>query len=249
MARHCAPGDNNPPSYPLWTGNNRCEADDYYLGRDKLRLARLYAVITIVFCAIGCGGGSGSSDRSSEVSVISTKSSPGDLTIPLGDKITWINDTSSVIKIVSGTLSKVASPTSRDVCCLAGGSFSPDSFDADFGDTIVWQNMDTENSIIVEVLNSSNKVIKSLSIEPLMTGSYSGFPRAGQYTYHIYGSAESGSLTLYGVPTPDGKFESMYLAEGKKHSAYLFQSGFQSYYIVKQNSADTSCITAQINVL
>lgn len=223
-----------------------------YLGGEKLRIARVcaaIAVIAILLCANGCGGGSDSSGRSSDVDLISTKSSPGDLSIPQGNKVVWTNDTSSVIKIVSGTLEKVSSPSTREVSCIPGGTFSPDSFDADFGDTIVWRNMDTKNSIVVEVLDASSKVIKSLAIEPSMTGSYSGFSRAGKYTYRIAKSTTSGSVTLYGVPNPDGKFESMFLSAGKKYSTYLFQSGVQSYYIVKQNSADTSCVTAQINVL
>ncbi|MCE5323500.1 hypothetical protein LLG46_09340 [bacterium] len=215
-------------------------------------MVRLYNVMAAFVCIlgmVGCGGGSGSSIRNSEIDVASTRSSPADTSVSQGNKVVWVNNTSSTIKIVSGTLEPVRHPTTRDISCLVGGTFSPDSLDADFGDTIVWRNMDTENSIVVEILNASNKVIKSMAIEPLMTGSYSGFSRAGKYKYRVADSTTSCSLVLYGVPTPDGKFESMYLTGGKKFSTYLFESGVQSYYIIESNSTGSSCVTAEITVL
>ncbi|MEN6356302.1 MAG: hypothetical protein ABFD83_04370 [Armatimonadota bacterium] len=216
-------------------------------------MTRFIAVIAVLVCLNGCGGsGSDSSDsnRSNEITVSSTRSSPVDISVDKGNRVIWTNDTSSSIKIVSGTLEQVSKPVVRDdISCLSDGTFSPDSMDADLGDKIVWRNLSSKDAIAVEILNASGKVIKSLPIEPSMTASFNAFPRAGKYTYRVAGSTKSGSLLLYGVPTPDGNFESIYLANGRQYSTLLFQPGVQNYYIVQQNSTGRSCVTAKITVL
>ncbi|MHB9038019.1 MAG: cupredoxin domain-containing protein [Armatimonadota bacterium] len=222
------------------------------------RFIAVIAVLVILLSVCGCGGGGQTdSNRNTSVSVLSTSVVPADIAISQGDRIAWTNDASSMRKVVSGTLEPVEVPVVRDaISCLADGAFSPVTLDADLGDTIQWHNMRAKTGvagavtdITVEILDASNKVVKSLVIKGTETGSFSSFPRAGKYTYRIAGTTTpTGTLTLSGVPTPDGEFESMFLAEGQRYSTYLNQPGVQSYYIIGKSDIKSS-VAAQISVL
>ncbi|MCE5314288.1 MAG: hypothetical protein ABFD49_04275 [Armatimonadota bacterium] len=218
-------------------------------------MPRLFALIAVpVIMLSGCGGGGSTSDRNHSTST----SSVSDVTVSRGDKIAWTNDESNKVKIVSGTLEQVSSPTTSDmISCYPDGTLNPKNLTADFGDTIQWRNdaddtnisIDDEDvqTVELEILDSSDEVIATLSIKPGKTATYNDFPRAGKYTYRVSGKDEEGTITLYGIPTPDGNFESMYLNCGQKYSAYIFQSGVQSYYVIKEGSTK-SYMTAQITV-
>ncbi|MCE5199773.1 hypothetical protein LLG39_12445, partial [bacterium] len=148
-----------------------------------------------------------------------------------------------------GTLVATRSPVVHDpISYSVANGFSRTNIQGNLGDTIVWRN-DTTDDFSMEIIDDSGEVVISKTILKTQEYSFKEFPQAGCYTYRKMGSTTvKGTVTLYGVPTPDGDFQSMSLVTDRTFSTLFTIPGTHKFYILNESDPNKSFITGSVIV-
>lgn len=209
-------------------------------------------VLTLLASLIGCGstdgtnGGGGGNVVS--VTIQSDRVSPQNVTISPGNKVMWVNSSSTPKQVISGTLDETGSPLVEHTITIGNTGFTPAALEANFGDSIVFNNL-TPNTFHLQILNTGGQVVSSLSIlaghlsEPIQ------FDKAGKYFYqNDNNSLFKGSLILFGQPNPSGQFQSPVLFNGGTFTAQFDVQEFIDYFVLDVNNPNRSFISGSIRV-
>ncbi|MCE5323476.1 hypothetical protein LLG46_09215 [bacterium] len=213
-------------------------------------MSRLFTVIICVLYICGCGGGGGGGGSDAFVVRIQTQRvSPKTLTIKSGDSVQWINTDTDPHQVISGTLDKVSNPVIlSEIVIQADNTFEPSTLEGNFGDTVRWRNA-TGSDFTMDILNDAGTVIATLTFANGEVQGYSQFPTAGKYTAQKRNNVFfSGTFTLYGVPNPNGLFQSDVLINGGTFSRKFTGSGTVNYYISNIEDPDKTYITGSITI-
>jgi plastocyanin len=213
------------------------------------RVKLLFLIAAIALCVNGCGGGGSVQSDAFVVQVQSQRVSPKTLNINSGDKVQWVNvDTISHV-IESGVLEQVSNPkVLSEISIQPNGTFQPSAVDADFGDTVRWRN-DTGFPFVLDIVNDANSVIASFDLDNGEVVSYNNFPLAGKYTAQKRGNVFfSGTVTLFGVPHPDGVFQSPVLPNGGTFTREFNVLGTLYYYVLDSSTSSKGFITGSVTV-
>ncbi len=206
-------------------------------------------LIVAAICLYSCGGGGGGSKSAYVVQIQSTRVYPKTTSIKSGDGVEWVNKDSAAHQVVSGTLAKVSNPvTLPEIEIRSGSTFAPSSLDANFGDTVQWHNL-TGSEFVMDIVNDAGTVIDTLTFANGEVKSYKDFPTAGRYTAQKSGNAFfSGTVTLYGIPTPNGIFQSDILPNGGTFTRKFSGYGTLPYYVLYTDDPNEAFITGSIVV-
>lgn len=215
-------------------------------------LIGIVGVATIV----GCGGSGGSivvSDAS--VSITASGLSPRDFSLARGGSVTWTNNTSRTVKIVSGGI-LVPSP-STDECALPpplpdftiaeDGSFTPTTKNLYISTrAVLWSNLSSKTVELHIIDETGTQIFCKDILKCYVDGCY--FSRVGEYTFYLSDTPETTcTFTLSGTPDTDGKFESPYLSPGQSYSTVVNQEGqYQDYCVIDQADPYTSHMSGSI---
>jgi plastocyanin len=213
-------------------------------------MSRLLLVIVGVLCICGCGGGGGGgSSDAFVVQIQSQRVNPKTCSIKSGDSVEWINIDVNPHRVVSGTLDKVSNPvTLSEIVIRPDNTFQPDTLEGSFGDTLQWRNA-TGFDFTMDIINDAGTVIATLTFANGEVKGYSQFPSAGRYTAQKRGNVFfSGTFTLYGIPNPNGAFQSNTLNNGGTFTRKFTGSGTLAYYILNVEDPSRSFITGSIVV-
>ena len=208
------------------------------------------AILVAVYAA-GCGGGSSQNGATTTVNITATRFFAQNITINAGNKVQWVNTDNTVHQVVSGTLLSTSNPVlvTPPISINENNSFTPPALEANYGDTIQWQN-NRQQPFVLVIVDASNIVRATLTFQ--RSGQiigFSGFPSAGYYTFQQQGnSAFIGSLVLFGTPKPDGAFQSQPLPPGGSFSTQFNTRGAFPYFDLDQNDPNRSFRTGSITV-
>lgn len=216
-------------------------------------MSRLFLLLLVPVLAVqiaGCGGGSGSSQAFS-VNIQSTRFVPKTLTTSQGARIQWTNVDTQPHKIVSGTLLPTSNPVIRTpiIQIQQNNTFVPNTFQANLGDTIQFQN-NRSAAFTLDIVNDAGSVVASLAFDQSgQVRQFSGFPAAGFFSYQQQNNPLfSGSIFVFGVPNPDGFFVSQTLGQGGTFTTQFNNRGTFPYFDLNQSSPNQSFITGTIQV-
>lgn len=211
-------------------------------------IALLLIVVLVQFT--GCGG-SGNGSQSATVRILSTQFSPKVLTIRAGDRVTWVNTDTSSHKIVSGTLLPTTNPQTRTpiISINQNNTFSPATFQANLGDTIQWQN-NRVSDFTMDILDETGSLVASLQfVRSGQVVQFSGFPTAGFYTFQQRNNPLfAGTVTVFGIPNPNGAFQSRTLNPGDSFTTEFNSPGTFNYFDLNEADPKRSFITGKIIV-
>lgn len=216
-----------------------------------LRLALVALLLIIAVALSGCGGST--SGSTSTVNITDTSFFPQNLTITATNRAQWVVNTSGLHQVVSGTLSPTPNPQLRIpvISINQNNAFTPNSFEANYGDTVQWQN-NRSQAFLMDIVDSSNTVRATLSFAQtgqIIQLNTSQLPSAGAYTYQQQGnSAFSGQLFLFGAPTPNQQFQSQVMSTGGSFSTQFNSPGVFPYYDLDQSNPNRSFRTGTITV-
>ncbi len=209
----------------------------------------LLTIPIFVLCPLFCGCGSSSSSSSRTVNIEATRFVPKVITINTNGNVTWVNMDSQPHKVVSGFLAPVSNPVITDPIGIEqNNTFTPAFKEANFGDTLRWIN-NRVSLFVLEILDDSGALVTTIQLLPGQIGSFNAFPTAGRYTYRQQNFAPfSGTLILYGIPNPDGQFQSQTLQPGGSFTRPFPITGSYSYYDLNETFPNKSFATGTINV-
>jgi len=208
----------------------------------------LFLVVAMVACLTGCGGSS-SQGTTSIVRIENARFFPRNATLPVGNSLQWINTDSQPHRVVGGTLLPVSPGVEHDpISIRENNTFVPAVFEANFGDTLVWRN-DRVGPFNLEILDDAGNVIVTQSLLQGQELSFSAFPSAGFYTYQQQGNVLfKGSLFLYGIPNPNGSFDSLTLNNGGTFVRTFPNAGVYPYYDLNERNPNKSFATGRVQV-
>lgn len=216
----------------------------------RLGVPTILIAIAVHLC--GCGGSDGGgSSQVATVNIEQNRFFPKNVTIKAGDRMTWVNTVDTVGQVVSGTLAATTSPRTRTpvISINQNNTFTPDTFEANLGDTVQWQN-NRSAAFNMDIVNDAG--VPQITLSFTRTGqiiALSSFPGAGFYTYQQQNNANFfGTLRVFGVPTPDGNFASQPLAKGGSFTTQFPTRGTFPYYSLNQDASSRSYITGTITV-
>lgn len=209
------------------------------------------SVLTIIAatCLYSCGGGGGGSKSAYVVQIQSTLVYPKTTSIKSGDSVQWVNKDTASHQVASGTLARVSNPVILpEIEIRSGNTFVPSSLSADFGDTVRWHNL-TGSEFVMNIVNDAGTVIDTLTFANGEVKSYTDFPTAGKYTAQKKGNVFfSGTVTLYGIPTPNGIFQSDILPNGGTFTRKFSGYGTLPFYVLDPNDPSRAFIMGNIVV-
>ncbi|MCE5314293.1 MAG: hypothetical protein ABFD49_04300 [Armatimonadota bacterium] len=213
------------------------------------RLTLLALIIMVALSIHGCGGGGSGSSSAYVIRIQSQRFYPKTITIKSGDGVQWINSDTQSHVVASGTLEKVSNPeVLSEIAIQADNTFSPSEVEANFGDTVQWRN-DTGFDFTMDILNDAGVVVETLEFTNGEVIGYSDFPAAGLYTTQQHGNVFfSGTIILYGVPNPDGVFQTPTLPNGGTFSRTFTGSGTVPYYVLDLDDPNKSFITGSLTI-
>ena len=205
----------------------------------------MFAACVVVIC--GCGG-SNSTDTQI-ISIRSDRFDPKTVTVDKGSQVRWVNTESQPHKIVSGVLDRVANPQILPpISIRSNDTFDPNNIQANFGDTLRWRN-DRLAQFNMEILDDAGTVIATIPFDVGEEKDFSGFPSAGRYTYRqVNNFFFSGTATLFGIPNPNGLFESTTLNFDDSFMHTFDSTGVFPYYDLNQAQPNRSFITGTVVV-
>ncbi len=216
-------------------------------------MMRTAALITALGCLpalAGCGGGSGGSSGS-VVRIQSTQFNPKTITINAGDRVQWTNSDSVNHQVVSGTLLPTSNPQvlTPVISINQDNTFTPATFQADLGDTVQWQN-NRLSPFTMEIVNETGGVVDTLNFAQAgQIIRYSGFPNAGFYTFRQQNNALfSGTVTVFGVPNPDLRFQSQVLGPNGTFTTEFDNPGTFPYFDQNPSDPNRSFMTGTVVV-
>lgn len=204
-------------------------------------MLRISIGLALALCVIsGCGGGndsnSGSSVAIEQYSIFAnsnetrTRFFPRTATVTAGmnNGITWINQTPERHQIVSGTLTPKGDPSDERLITINFGNFSPNHLEADAGDTIQVSNL-SGRTFTMQIVNDNGAVI-STQVFSIGQARNIVFPGPGVWVLQDPDSQLVATVTLYGNPVPDGRFQSGILGPGGVYQAAFPTPGTYPYY-------------------
>lgn len=217
-------------------------------------LRMLSPAVLCAFLAVvvaGCGGSGSNGSGSGVVRIESTQFSPKTANVTTGDRVTWTNADNVPQQIVSGTLLPTASPQvlTPVISINQNNSYSPPVFEADLGDTVQFQN-NRIGAFTLDILNDADTVIASLNfVQSGQIIQFSGFPSAGFYTFQQRNNPLfSGSVTVFGRPNPDNRFQSQILNPGDTFVTQFNSPGTFPYFGQNPQDPNRSFMTGTVVV-
>jgi len=217
----------------------------------RLAVCAVLVLVAVELC--GCGG-SDSPNPNPQVVTINIQQNrffPMDATVRAGDRVTWVNADASVHQVVSGTLAATSTPIVRQPIILINenNTFVPDTFEANLGDTVRWQN-NRVAAFNMDIVDSSNT--PQITVSFVRTGQIiglSGFPGAGFYTYQQQNNPNfAGAIRVFGRPIPDGNFSSQPLPKSGTFTTQFPNRGTFPYFDFNQGDPNHSFMAGTITV-
>ena len=190
-----------------------------------------------------------SSGQSRSISIESTRFFPKTLTISVGDRVTWINVDQTPHKVVSGVLLATPNPaTLNPISIRPDNTFDPEVIEANFGDTVRWRN-DRAQPFMMDIVDDALTTVASFAFNTGQVIGYSNFPAAGAYRYQQRNnSLFRGTAFIYGIPSPNGLFESEVLLNGGTFTRQFNAPGVYTFYDLNQSNPKKSFMTGTIFV-
>lgn len=212
-------------------------------------MSKLLLVMAGILCICGCGGGGGGSSSAFVVQILSQRVNPKTRSIKSGDSVQWVNTDTLSHQVVSGTLDKVSNPVIlSEIVIRPDNTFQPSTLEGNYGDTVQWRNA-TGSDFTMDILDDAGTVVATLTFANGEVKGYSLFPSAGKYTAQKRGNVFfSGTFTLYGIPNPNGAFQSNVLINGGTFTRKFTGTGTASYYVLNPSDPDRGYITGSIIV-
>lgn len=204
------------------------------------RFATALCLIAIIATLTGCGGSNGSESSGTvaieQYSIFGhsnesrTRFFPRTTTIVAGmnNGITWINQTPGRHQIMSGIVRPKANPPVPRLITITFGSFSPNHLEANLGDTIQVSNGSGRN-FTMQMVDDNGRVESTFNFT--IGGSREiPFPGAGVWVLQDPDSQLVATVTLYGDPEFDGRFQSGILGPGGVFQVAFPVPGTFNYY-------------------
>ena len=219
--------------------------------RDGQSSCRTISYQHVLYLLAGCGGGSGGSNNNGAIALVNIQTVsfvPKNTTITVGMSVQWTNIDSASHQVTSGTLGKTSNPTTVGPILINNNStFTPILTQANFGDTITWRN-DQTGSFALVIQDEANNVVATLNFLPGQIVSFTNFPTAGQYLFTQQNNPNfRGMLTLFGVPHPDGQFQSQVLGTGGTFTRPFPIAGTSPYYDLNPTNPNQSFMTGRLS--
>jgi plastocyanin len=216
-------------------------------GRSHITICVL--VCAAVYCA-GCGGSPGSGSQAATITVNAQSLAPFSTQIRVNDTVTWVNADTQSHYVVSGTLEMVpvSQRQTRRILINQNNSFTPSSLDANYGDTVEWQN-NRSTPYELNIVNQLGTIIAVLDFDQGEIIPVNSFQFAGVYLYEQADiTSIRGVLRLFGVGNSDSKFQSQLLATGGTFTRQFSTAGTFNYYITSPLYPNTSFLSGTIVV-
>lgn len=209
-----------------------------------------FAVIYAAGCGGSSGNGGGGGTQAATVTINPQSLSLFRVQIKPGDIVTWVNNDSEPHFVISGTLAMVPvqQRQTRRIFIDQNNSFTPPSLEANFGDTIEWQN-NRATTYALNIVDQYESLLTTLAFAQGQVIPVDSFPSAGIYFYEQADiTTIFGTLYLSGVGVPDNQFQSQLLATGGQFTRQFFSVGTFPYYITSQLNPNTSFLTGIVVV-
>ena len=215
------------------------------------RAALLIAFFYLTTSLCGCGSSSGE-NQTFTVRIQADGFVPRSLNIKPGDTVVWVNGDTEPHRVVSGVLDQTVSPIILEpIAIKPDNTFVPDSVEANFGDAVRWRN-DQVAHFVLDIVDNVGNVVASLDLEPgqiVPSPPTQLFPSAGRYTYQQRNLPQFfGTLTLFGVPDPDGNFDSGVLPTGGDFRRTFNSVGAFPFFDLDTSDPNKSFRTGQITI-
>lgn len=215
-------------------------------------MSRTALAVVLILClayAVGCGGSSSNGGSLTLVDIKPGQFVPKSITVSPGTNVRWINMDTIDHQVVSGTLARTSNPiTVGPIEILPSNVFSPNTFEANFGDTVQFSN---ERSLPfdLEIVDDAGTPVVERTLGAQELVEISDFHYAGRYTYRAKGSPSfKGTLILFGVPTPDGAFQSQPLTSGEAFTHQFNTTGTFDYFDLNQADLARSFMIGSVTV-
>ena len=216
--------------------------------------ARGYLILSVLVCAAiyaaGCGGSPGSGSQAATVTISAQSLSPFKTQIRVGDTVTWVNNDTQSHFVISGTLQMVpvSQRQTRKIFIEQNNSFVPPSLDANFGDTIEWQNNRT-TPYALNIVDQFGTLVTTLAFAQGQVIPVNSFQFAGIYLYEQADiTSIFGTLRLSGVANPDNQFQSQLLLTGAFFQRQFSAAGTFNYFITSPLNPNTSFLSGTVVV-
>ncbi len=217
-----------------------------------LRVWIVFALVSgVVVSLCGCGGGDGSSGSTVAIEQYSIFGNPNvtrvrffprtvSVVAGIDNGITWINQAPDRHQIVSGIVVPDGDPGVVRQITINFGNITPMNLEARAGNTIQISNL-SGRTFTMQIVNDNGQVVSTLvfAIGEMKTVV---FPGPGVWIIQDPDSQLMASVTLYGTPQPDGRFQSGILIHGG-----VFQRAFPTpgtYPYFDSNPDDPSHVYA-----
>lgn len=214
------------------------------------RIALSAVVLALIMCLVGCGSSNGTNGGAGVVTVNiqSDRVSPENVIVSVSDQVKWINATSSPKQVISGTLDETGSQLVEHIVIIGNTGFTPSAFEANFGDTIKFNNL-TASTFNLEIVDTGGQSVANISLLAGRLSEDVEFPSAGKFTYRKQGnSLFDGTVTLFGQPNPSGQFQSPVLLNGGTFIAQFDVQEFIPYFVLDVNNPNRSFITGSVRI-
>ncbi len=214
------------------------------------RPAAFLILIAIAACVSGCGS-NGNTSEAVTINIEQNRFVPANVTVKAGSRVQFVNVDTQVHQVVSGTLAATTQPVIRSLIIQINedNTFVPDTFEANWGDTVQWRN-NRSQPFVMDIVDSSNTPVVTLSF--VRTGqviAFSSFPGAGFYRYQQQNNSNFfGTIKVFGRPVPDGNFNSLPLRQSGTFTTQFPSPGTFPYFDLDQNDPNRSYITGTITV-
>ncbi len=196
----------------------------------------------------GCGGSSTPIDPTSFiVTIAEVRVTPKFDTINQNDEVTFLNSSAPIRQVISGSLTPSGNPLTIHLITIGNTGFNPPDTQANLGDTIRFSNA-TLNTFFLDIVDDNGRVVSSLTLAPGNMQNFT-FPGAGVFIVrNRQNILFRGTVTLFGTPNPDNRFQSPALGNGDTFTIQFTQKGSFPYFVIDTNSPGRAYITGSISV-
>jgi plastocyanin len=205
-----------------------------------IRIALLLLLLPVIIIAAGCGG---HSSDTNQITIRNLTFDPNQETVSLGTTIRWFNADDGSHSVVSGVLG----PTSRPATFIEGvldTGFTVPDLVVEIGDTIQFENL----SLSQKQIEIKDQNLDDIFVSPILIQNETATFKptaAGFFTMRdSLQTSITGTLTVSGVPQPDGTFDSGFLGPGQSFEFKPTVPGDYRYFCGAHN-VETGVVTVQ----
>ncbi|MEN6372732.1 MAG: hypothetical protein ABFD64_12065 [Armatimonadota bacterium] len=206
-----------------------------------MRALVILLVFLIPAIIIGCGS---SVDQDTVVNIRDNAFDPTTLTVSPGTTVRFTNSDNTTHTIVSGSLTATSSPQTISVSLL-DTQFSRSTLTVHLNDTVRFVNASNSNRQI-EVKDNSNLDVVYLT--PVLAPQESNdFRTTATGIFQVRDASNAAvqmTLTVEGVPNPDGRFSSSVLAPGE-HFEFQFNTAGEFPFFCGQHNIEQGTIVVE----